>query len=89
MVFLSRLLFLKTDCPERRGPVKGDLEKLVWWECAGMCCVSVGVCSKYGVMRRRVSTRITFWGLIGENRAQTSGLLGGAVCFVPGMHLNQ
>ena len=53
------------------------------------CWMSGGGCCFSGVMRRCVSTRITFWGLIGENRAQTSGLLDGAVCFVPGLHLNQ
>ncbi|QDT44019.1 hypothetical protein Pan241w_41240 [Gimesia alba] len=55
----------------------------------GMCCTSGGVCCLWGVMRRRVSTRITFGGVIDENRAQTSGLLHAAVCFVRGLHLNQ
>jgi hypothetical protein len=55
----------------------------------GSCWMSGGGCCFSGVMRWCVSTRITFWGLIGENHAQTSGLLGGAECFVPGMHLNQ
>ena len=55
----------------------------------GSCWMSGGWCYFSGVMRRYVSTRITFWGLIGENRAQTSGLLGGAECSVRGLHLNQ
>ncbi|QDV51453.1 hypothetical protein Enr17x_35090 [Gimesia fumaroli] len=41
------------------------------------------------VMRRRVSTRITFPGLVWENQAETSGLSHAAECFVPGIHLNQ
>ncbi|QDT41968.1 hypothetical protein Pan241w_20480 [Gimesia alba] len=65
------------------------LEKRSVAKRGGMCCQGGGRCWLCGVMRRRVSTRITFLGLVGENRAQTSGLLDGAVCFVPGLHLNQ
>ncbi|QDV53090.1 hypothetical protein Enr17x_51610 [Gimesia fumaroli] len=54
-----------------------------------MCCVSVEVCCMCGFMRRRVSTRITFPRLDFENRPESSGLSHAAVCFVPGMHLNQ
>ncbi|QDT41995.1 hypothetical protein Pan241w_20750 [Gimesia alba] len=67
-----------------RGFEKRSVEK-----CGGTCCVSGGRCWLCGDVRRRVSTRITFSGLVWENRAQTSGLLHGAVCFVPGLHLNQ
>jgi len=53
------------------------------------CCVSGGLCCLSGGVRRRVSTRISFSESVWENRAQTSGLLYGAVCLVPGLHLNQ
>ena len=60
------------------------------------CGQGLGVCLK-GLrvdwalleMRRGVSTRITFEELVRENRAQTSGLLDSAECFVPVLHLNQ
>ena len=67
-----------------RGFEKSNAEK-----CGRRCWVSGGVCCQCGVARRRVSTRITFKRLVLENRAETSGLSHAAVCFVPGLHLNQ
>ncbi|QDV50104.1 hypothetical protein Enr17x_21400 [Gimesia fumaroli] len=64
-------------------------EKCLVEKRGGTCCVSGGQCWLSGFMRRCVLTRITFLGLVWENRAQTSGLWDGAVCFVPGIHLNQ
>ncbi|QDT41615.1 hypothetical protein Pan241w_16780 [Gimesia alba] len=89
MNFLSVLPFMKRDFPEGRGVVKGDRGKVVWRGSGEMCCRCGGECCERGDVRRCVSTRITFWGWLMSNVAETSGFSHAAVCFVPGLHLNQ
>ncbi|QDV49721.1 hypothetical protein Enr17x_17420 [Gimesia fumaroli] len=89
MSFLPVLPFMKRDFLEGREVVKGDRGNEGWRRSGEMCCRGGGECCECGDMRRCVSTRITFRGWLMSNVAETSGFSYAAVCFVPGLHLNQ